>query len=455
MRGGFHALSDKHHCKHAAGCDASVGWRSDVPRVGARATDVYLNGTFGANNYVNNAANARLTKDALGYWAGFESDASIGDQYTFFVVNAAQGHKRDPYARQLNQTGFPDANGIVCDPNAYPWHDAGFQTRISRPHRLPDPHWHVRHQPSWRGFHLLDLWARFLICRRWVLICFSPCPSTSRNRSVYGLRRRGLFSPDFPYVSPIRLLCGNTLVTINALLTAKGFASLLSPRSLPDPLSSKHWSISVTSTAWPWYSTWSITMPEASRSTARRSTTMHLLLGSRHRPREQQRQPLFHRSGSRHGRPLFRSLEKRRPSIPHRQRPLLHREFHADGFRYDEISDLLSMNCDSGWSFCQDLTTPFATSIPACCRTPSSGPAKSATIRNRQTSMVTPTSNGGAGFDVVQHDGSAQRRPHCGRVSLLWTERDRQLRRHRRRALSPRLRARVADAFRASRITTS
>jgi hypothetical protein len=30
-------------------------------------------------------------------------------------------------------------------------------------------------------------------------------------------------------------------------------------------------------------------------------------------------------------------------------------EFHADDFRYDQISDLISMNCDSGWSFCRDL----------------------------------------------------------------------------------------------------
>ena len=31
-------------------------------------------------------------------------------------------------------------------------------------------------------------------------------------------------------------------------------------------------------------------------------------------------------------------------------------EFHVDGFRYDEISALLSMNQDSGWTFCCDLT---------------------------------------------------------------------------------------------------
>src|SRR5208282_2700071 len=31
-------------------------------------------------------------------------------------------------------------------------------------------------------------------------------------------------------------------------------------------------------------------------------------------------------------------------------------EFHVDGFRYDEISALLSMNVGSGWSFCTNLT---------------------------------------------------------------------------------------------------
>lgn len=34
-----------------------------------RATDVYLNGTFGAITYATNAPSGRLTKDGSGYWA--------------------------------------------------------------------------------------------------------------------------------------------------------------------------------------------------------------------------------------------------------------------------------------------------------------------------------------------------------------------------------------------------
>ena len=57
-------------------------------------------------------------------------------------------------------------------------------------------------------------------------------------------------------------------------------------------------------------------------------------------------------------------------------------EFHADGFRYDEISDLISMNCYSGWSFCCDLTDTLRYLSLACCKTPSSGRAKWEIIRS-------------------------------------------------------------------------
>ena len=72
-------------------------------------------------------------------------------------------------------------------------------------------------------------------------------------------------------------------------------------------------------------------------------------------------------------------------------------EFHADGFRYDEISALLAMNGSSGWSFCRDLTGTVRY-------------AKDRAIQNAEywpvdPIVVTPVGSGGAGFDVLQHDG--------------------------------------------------
>jgi 1,4-alpha-glucan branching enzyme len=37
-------------------------------------------------------------------------------------------------------------------------------------------------------------------------------------------------------------------------------------------------------------------------------------------------------------------------------------EFHADGFRYDEVSILLSTKQENGWEFCRALTTQLETS---------------------------------------------------------------------------------------------
>ena len=83
-----------------------------------------------------------------------------------------------------------------------------------------------------------------------------------------------------------------------------------------------------------------------------------LLLRSRSECRQQQRQPLFHRSGSRHRRPRVRALERRRlRNFCSTTRRTFSEEFHADGFRYDEISILLSTNQGSGWEFCRALTT--------------------------------------------------------------------------------------------------
>jgi 1,4-alpha-glucan branching enzyme len=80
-------------------------------------------------------------------------------------------------------------------------------------------------------------------------------------------------------------------------------------------------------------------------------------------------------------------------------------EFHADGFRYDEISDLISMNCDSGWSFCCDLTSTLRFVKPRLLQNAEFWPGEVGNYPKSAPSIVTPAANGGAGFDVLQHDG--------------------------------------------------
>jgi 1,4-alpha-glucan branching enzyme len=79
-------------------------------------------------------------------------------------------------------------------------------------------------------------------------------------------------------------------------------------------------------------------------------------------------------------------------------------EFHADGFRYDEISILLSTNKDSGWAFCCDLTDTLRYIKPKLLQNAEYWPFEFNDYPKPWTSIVAPVAEGGAGFDVVQHD---------------------------------------------------
>jgi 1,4-alpha-glucan branching enzyme len=80
-------------------------------------------------------------------------------------------------------------------------------------------------------------------------------------------------------------------------------------------------------------------------------------------------------------------------------------ELHADGFRYDEISDLISMNGDSGWSFCCNLTNTLRFVKPRLLQNAEFWPGEVGNYPKSTPSTVTAVADGGAGFDVVQHDG--------------------------------------------------
>jgi 1,4-alpha-glucan branching enzyme len=82
------------------------------------------------------------------------------------------------------------------------------------------------------------------------------------------------------------------------------------------------------------------------------------------------------------------------------------REFHVDGFRYDEISDLISMNCDPGWSLCQNLTSTLRFIKPRLLQNAEYWPSEVGNYPKSTTQfLLSAATAGGAGFDVVQHDG--------------------------------------------------
>jgi len=63
------------------------------------------------------------------------------------------------------------------------------------------------------------------------------------------------------------------------------------------------------------------------------------------------------------------------------------------------------MNCDSGWSFCRDLTNTLRFIKPRLLQNAEFWPGEVGNYPKSTPEIVTAVSSGGAGFDVVQHDG--------------------------------------------------
>src|SRR5438105_2589040 len=70
-------------------------------------------------------------------------------------------------------------------------------------------------------------------------------------------------------------------------------------------------------------------------------------------------------------------------------------ELHADGFRYDQISDLIATNGDSGEQFCRDLSSTVRFLKPRALQNAEYWPVET------QVVSAPPV---GYGFDVLQHD---------------------------------------------------
>src|SRR5208337_705004 len=76
-------------------------------------------------------------------------------------------------------------------------------------------------------------------------------------------------------------------------------------------------------------------------------------------------------------------------------------EFHVDAFRYDEISLLLQANQPTGWTLCQNLTSTLRYIKDRLLQNAEYWPGE---FTASVSSIVQPASQGGAGFDTVQHD---------------------------------------------------
>ena len=369
-----------------------------------RATAVYVNGNFGGTPQTGQTDDLLMAKDANGYWTGFIPAVRDGDPYRFWVVGqGSSGYKRDPYAREMaTDAPFPNCSCLIRSGTAYPWHDSAFVT--------PDFSNMIVYQLHVGAYApsateaastFLDVIGKIEYLVALGINVLQPLPIDEMETDPsMGYNGADYFSPDFPYVVTGQASLAGHLATINRLLAAKGMAPLAiqdiasGPAQLKAMVDLCHlYGIAVA---------FDVVFNHAGGFMG---DDQGLYFWDRAADTSDNNQSLYFTNLGLAGGLSFALWNNDvRQFIINCARYYIE-EFHVDGFRYDEISALLSLNEDSGWSFCRDLTDTVRYVKPRLLQNAEYWPFEFDNYPRPTPLIISPTANGGTGFDVVQHDG--------------------------------------------------
>jgi 1,4-alpha-glucan branching enzyme len=394
-----------------------------------RASAVYLNGVFGGVSRTGQTPNLLLAKDANGYWSGFLPDAADGDTYLFYVVGpGSSGTKRDPYARELANdpaTPFPICPAIIRSANAYPWHDAAFRTPDFADMVVYQLHIGT-YAPSapGRASTFLDVLEKIPYLAALGVNVVQPLPvyeeedSPSQGYPGLGYQGADLFSPAIDYTVYDPTALARHLDTINRLLAAKGFAPMKLADITPAVAQMKAmvdllhvYGIAVCfdvvyNHAGGWSQTYAVpTSVSPSGLLHGDDESLYFwdraLTTNASGAYDNNQSLYFSDKGFVGGLAFALWNQDVRGFLLNNA--LFHlNELHADGFRYDEISELLAMNATNGWNFCNELTAAVRAINPRALQNAEYWPDEYGVPAPR---IVVREGEGGLRFDAVQHDG--------------------------------------------------
>jgi 1,4-alpha-glucan branching enzyme len=372
-----------------------------------RATEVYLNGSFAGVSYNQQTPDRLLSKDAAGYWTGFQAGAADGDPYRYWVRGTGtNGYKRDPYAAELGPSAaFPNCFGILRRTGSYPWHDAAFRT--------PDFSDVVIYQAHIGTYaiatpgvasNFLDLAGKvpYLAALGINMLQLLPIDEQEDNPGL-GYSGADLFSPDFPYVADPTTLPGH-LAEINGLLGTKG----LPPLALAD-IASAPAQLKVLVDLCHVYGiavAFDVVYNHAGGFTVNGALDDNCLYYFDRLPDVGNNNDSLYFTNQDRGTGglAFATWNEDVCGLLKDNAQYYIDEFHADGLRYDEISILLSTNQANGWAFCRALTTQLRAAQTRLLQNAEFWPGEFGGIPTSVQPILEPADQGGAGFDVVQHD---------------------------------------------------
>lgn len=375
----------------------------------SRARSVYLNGVFGGSQFAGQTDALLMANDSHGYWTGFVAGAREGDLYRFWVNGpGSSGFKRDPYARELaRDSRFPNCSCVIRSAAAYPWHDAEFVTPDFTDMIVYQLHvgtYAIRTPGVASTF--LDVIGKIPYLTDLGVNVLQPLPVDEvETDPSMGYDGADLFSPDFPYVVTDAAALAGYLTTINNMLSQKGKAPVAARE-----ISSGHDQLKALVDLCHVYGiavVFDVVYNHAGGFAVNGAGDDECLYYfDRMRDVGNNNDSLYFTDQDRGTGGLSFALWNNdvRQFLINNARYYIE-EFHADGFRYDEISALLSMNRDSGWSFCRDLTGTLRFIKPRLLQNAEYWPFEFGDYPRSTQSVLSSVGNGGAGFDVVQHDG--------------------------------------------------
>lgn len=370
-----------------------------------RAKAVYLHGVFGELAYDQPTDDRLLGKDERGYWTGFQGGTRDGDRYRFWIDGeGSSGYKRDPCARELDPDGFPNCFGIVRAREGFPWHDQDFVT--------PDFSDMVIYQLHVGTYAIgrpgiastfLDVARKIPYLADLGINVLQPLPIDEQEANPnMGYGGADLFSPDFPFIATENLPA--YLADINSLYAAKGKAAIAladiqsGPSQLKVLVDLCHvYGIAVMLDV--------VYNHAGGFSVDGKFDDNCLYYMDRRTNRGNNNDSLYFTDQDRGTGGLAFALwnEDVAQFLIANARYYLD-EFHVDGFRYDEISTLISTGQGSGWEFCRALTSNLRGFRNRILQNAEFWAGRFADIPATALPVFAPASAGGMGFDVVQHD---------------------------------------------------
>ncbi|MBA7470081.1 1,4-alpha-glucan branching enzyme GlgB [subsurface metagenome] len=354
-----------------------------------RAREVYVLGDF--NDW--RKSDASLLQERQGHWSGFFPDAREGQTYKYWVVGrGSSGFKRDPYARELEGVFW---NCVICDPQAYPWHDAGFRPPAFE--ELIIYQFHVgtyyatddrgADRRSSHGARFLDVLDRVEYLAELGVTAVQPLPIVEfQTRFSQGYNGTDYFSPEFLYSVDDGDL-DRYLGTANRLLAARG-KQPLARESLKGGANQLRVLIDVLHV----YGI-AVILDVVYNHAGGEFGDESLFFVDRLAYGDNNNSLYFTDRGWAGGLVFAYWNDAVRQFLIDNAKFFLE-EFHVDGFRYDEVSVIDRFG---GWAFCQALTQTLKFAKPSAIQIAEFwNPSKEFAVKS--------VGDGGAGFDLVWDD---------------------------------------------------